>query len=194
MKRHLTLTIAIMIFVGIFGVSAQAQTASSQTIRARIPFTFTVGDKSLPAGVYTVRILNPTSDRKALQIRSENGRTSAIIQTLGVNSALASNTKLVFRRYGDRYFFAQAQMAGETTSLATTRTRAERATRRALKHSGNGTVAILAEYDLEQQLLWPRLSVGCEAGLRPAGSQNIDLAVHGGAKPRRTSGGRAAPL
>jgi hypothetical protein len=104
-----------------------------------------VGDKSLPAGFYTVRILNPTSDRKALQIRSDDGRTSAIIQTLGVNSALASNTKLVFRRYGDRYFFAQAQMAGETTSLATTRTRAERATRRALKHSGNGTVAILAE-------------------------------------------------
>ena len=145
MTRHLTLTIAIMIVVGIFGVGAQAQTASSQTIRARIPFTFTVGDKSLPAGFYTVRILNPTSDRKALQIRSDDGRTSAIIQTLGVNSALASNTKLVFRRYGDRYFFAQAQMAGETTSLATTRTRAERATRRALKHSGNGTVAILAE-------------------------------------------------
>ena len=145
MKRHLTLTIAIMIVVGIFAVSAQAQTSSSQTIRAHIPFTFTVGDKNLPAGVYTVRILNPTSDRKALQIRSENGRTSAIIQTLGVNSALASNTKLVFRRYGDRYFFAQAQMAGETSSLATTRTRAERATQRALKHSANGTVAIIAE-------------------------------------------------
>lgn len=146
MKRHLTLTIAIMIVGGIFAVSAQAQTSSSQTIRARIPFTFTVGDKSLPAGVYTVRILNPTSDRKALQIRSDDGQTSAIIQTLGVNSALASNTKLVFRRYGDRYFFAQAQMAGETTGLATTRTRAERATRRALKHSGNGTVvAIIAE-------------------------------------------------
>ena len=64
MKRHLTLTIAIMIVVGIFAISAQAQTSSSQTIRARIPFTFTVGDKSLPAGLYTVRILNPTSDRR----------------------------------------------------------------------------------------------------------------------------------
>src|SRR5688572_31884837 len=99
MTRHLTLTIAIMIVVGIFGVGAQAQTASSQTIRARIPFTFTVGDKSLPAGFYTVRILNPTSDRKALQIRSDDGRTSAIIQTLGVNSALASNTKQIGRAH-----------------------------------------------------------------------------------------------
>ena len=137
MKRHLTLTIAIMIVCGIFAIEGQAQTSSSRTIHARIPFTFTVGDKTLPAGVYTVRILNPTSDRKVLQIRSDDGRTSAIVQTLGVNSALASDTKLVFRRYGDRYFFAQAQMAGETTTLAASRTRAERATQRSLKHAGS---------------------------------------------------------
>lgn len=146
MKRHLTLTIAVMIVCGIFAVSTQAQTSSSQTIRAHVPFTFKVGQKSLPAGVYIVRILNPTSDRKVLQIRSEDGRTSAIVQTLGVNSTLASDTKLIFRRYGDWYFFAQAQMAGETTTLAAARTRAERAAQRAMKQGGNGTVvAVMAE-------------------------------------------------
>lgn len=146
MKRHLNLTIAIMIVCGFFATNAEAQTLGSQTMRARVPFTFMVGEKSLPAGVYTVRILNPTSDRKALQIRSEDGRSSAIIQTLGVNGALAGNTKLVFRRYGDRYFFAQAQMAGETISLAATRTRSERATQRAMKHRrANSVVAVVAE-------------------------------------------------
>ena len=134
MKRNLTLTIAVMIVCGIFAISAQAQSSSSQTIRAHIPFTFTVGQKSLPAGVYTVRILNPASDRKVLQIRSDDGRTSAIVQTLGIKSTLTSDTKLVFRRYGDRFFFAQAQMAGETTTLTAARTRAERAVQRALKN------------------------------------------------------------
>ena len=146
MKRHLNLTIAIIIVCGFFAPNGEAQTLGSQTIRARVPFTFTVGEKSLPAGIYTVRILNPTSDRKALLIRSEDGRSSGIVQTLGVNGALAGSTKLVFRRYGDRYFFAQAQMAGETTSLAATRTRSERATQRAMKHRGASTVvAIVAE-------------------------------------------------
>lgn len=134
------LCIAIMILCAGFVVTGNAQTSGSQTMRARIPFTFTVGHKKLPAGDYTVSILNPSSDRKALQIRSETGRVSAIVQTVGVKGTLADNAKLVFRRYGDSYFFAQAQLAGESTSLAATKTRAERATQRALRQGGDGSV------------------------------------------------------
>jgi hypothetical protein len=134
------LCIAMMILCAGFVVTGNAQTSGPQTMRARIPFTFTVGDKKLPAGVYTVSILNPSSDRKALQIRSETGRFSAIVQTAGVKGTLADNAKLVFRRYGDRYFFANAQMAGDTMSLAAIKTRAERATQRAIRQGGDGSV------------------------------------------------------
>lgn len=143
MKRQLQLAIAIMVVFGICAIGTKAQTTSSQTMRARVPFTFIVGEKNLPAGVYTVRILNPTSDRKVLQIRSENGRTSAIVHTIDVNGALADNAKLVFRRYGDRYFFAQAQMAGDATSLAAARTRAERAVQRSLNRTSDRTVVAI---------------------------------------------------
>jgi hypothetical protein len=139
MNRHLKLIIATIIACGAFAVTGNAQTSASQTMRASIPFTFTVGDKTLPAGVYTVSILTPTSDRKTLQIRSENGRDSAIVQTLPVRNALAEDTKLVFRRYGDSYFFAKAQLAGETRSFAAFKTRAERATERALKRGASST-------------------------------------------------------
>jgi len=146
MKSHLHLTIAIIIVCGVFSISGHGQTSVSPTMRADMPFAFTVGEKALPAGVYTVRILNPTSDRKTLQIRSENGRVSAIVQTAGVNCAPAENAKLVFRRYGDHYFFAQAQLAGDTTSLAATKTRAERATQKAMRRSTSSTVvAIVAQ-------------------------------------------------
>ena len=145
MKRIVNSFIAIVIVCGAFAVSGKAQISGSPTMRARIPFTFTVGEKTLPAGVYRITVLNPSSDRKALQIRSETGRVSAIIQTTGVKGALVDQAKLVFHRYGDSYFFAQAQMAGEATSLAATKTRAERATQRALKRNDSSTIiAIVA--------------------------------------------------
>jgi hypothetical protein len=146
MKNHVRTAIAIMFIYGVLAVGAEAQTISSQTIRANIPFAFNVGQKSLPAGVYTVSILTPTSDRKALQIRSEDGRVSAIVQTVGVDSNLDDNAKLVFRRYGDRYFFAEAQMAGDSIGLATSKTRAERSAQEALKRGDKMTViAVVAE-------------------------------------------------
>jgi hypothetical protein len=146
MKRHLYLSIAIMIMFGVFAFNGKAQTSVSPEMRAHVPFAFTVGGKTLPAGDYTVRILNPTSDRKTLQIRSTSGRVSAMVQTVGVNAALAKNTKLVFRRYGEQYFFAQAQMAGDTTSLAATKTRAERATQRAMKRPDSNTVVAIVAH------------------------------------------------
>ena len=146
MKRYIHLTIAIIIACGVFAISGHAQTNVSPTLRAEVPFTFSVGEKSLPAGVYTVRILNPTSDRKTLQIRSENGSVSAMVQTVGLNGALSDDAKLVFHRYGEQYFFAQAQMAGETTSLAATKTRAERATQRAMKRPNSSTVVAIVAH------------------------------------------------
>ena len=145
MKRYLTLTIAIMMFVAVTAITAEAQVFGTQRMRARIPFAFTVGNKSLPAGEYTIAVLNPTSDRKVLQIRSTDGRLSAIIQTNGRNADTRENAKLVFNRYGDRYFFAQAQMAGDSTTLAAVKSNAERNTEQAIASKANkATVVIVA--------------------------------------------------
>lgn len=128
MKRHLILTIAIMMFMAGVAMSAEAQVSGSQRMRARIPFAFNVGAKSLPAGEYNITVLNPTSARKVLQIRSTDGRLSAIIQTNENNANMPEQAKLVFNRYGDRYFFAQAQMAGDSVKLAAVKSNAERTT------------------------------------------------------------------
>jgi hypothetical protein len=134
MKRHLSLTIAMIMTVGIVAITAEAQVLSSQRVRAHIPFAFNVGKKTLPAGEYTVTVLNPASDRKVLQIRSTNGRLSAIIQTTGVNADTSEKSKLVFNRYGHRYFFAQAQMAGDSLTLAAVKSKAERIEEQAAKN------------------------------------------------------------
>ena len=121
MKRYFYITLTIVILAGALATSVQAQSGSSQRIVANIPFTFSVGKTSLPAGRYTITVLNPTSDRRILQIRSTNGRSSAMTVTTGVIGNVSENSKLVFERDGDRYYFAQAQMAGDSTSLAAVR-------------------------------------------------------------------------
>ena len=63
MKKHLNTLMAIIILVGAFAASAQAQANSSQKVLANIPFAFNVGNTNLPAGKYTVTVLNPASDR-----------------------------------------------------------------------------------------------------------------------------------
>ncbi|HKU75875.1 MAG TPA: hypothetical protein VJR02_18345 [Pyrinomonadaceae bacterium] len=116
MKRFFNILVANIILATALAAGAQAQT--TQRVIANIPFAFTANNKTLPAGKYTITVLNPSSDRKALQIRSMNGRYSAVVLTNGVIGSITDNSKLVFERYDDRYFFAQAQMAGESTSLA----------------------------------------------------------------------------
>jgi hypothetical protein len=144
MKRQFNLLMAISILIGAFTISAQAQSASAQKVVANIPFAFNVGNTNLPAGKYTITVLNPTSDRKILQIRSTNGRSSAMVQTNTVTGKTSDDAKLVFHRYGDRYFFAQAQMAGDATSLAAVKSNAERAENQMIVSRRKSVIVVVA--------------------------------------------------
>ena len=116
----------IVVLVTIFASAVQAQTSNPQTVIAKIPFAFTVGKTNLPAGKYTFTVVNPTSDRKVLEIRNIDGHASALVLTNSVDGRLADNAKLVFERYDDHYFFTQAQWAGDATGLAAIQSKSER--------------------------------------------------------------------
>lgn len=143
MKRHLLILVAIIVFAGAFTTSSQAQTGSAQKVVADIPFAFNVGNTNLPAGKYTITVVNATSDRKVLQVRSTNGKSAAITQTTTVAGNASDDAKLVFHRYGNRYFFAQAQLAGETTSFAALTSSAERAEKRNSTIAGTKSVVVI---------------------------------------------------
>ena len=145
MKKFFNIPLAIMMLVGILVVGAQAQTSSVQKVIASVPFTFNVGKTTLPAGKYTITVLNPTSDRKILQIRSMNGRSSAMILTNTNRVNASDNSKLVFERDGDRYYFASTQWAGDATSLAAVRHK-ERGEKNVMaKTSKKSVIVIVAE-------------------------------------------------
>ena len=140
MKRLTYIPLAIVILAGVLSVNSHAQTTSAQRVLANIPFTFNVGKVSLPPGKYSIAVLNPSSDRKILQIRSADGKSSAIVLTTGLIGNISDDAKLVFDRYGDRYFFAQAQMAGDATTLAAVKSKAEKEERRAVAKLNKKTV------------------------------------------------------
>jgi len=144
MKKLFNISLMIIMLAGVLAVSAHAQTGGAQRVIASIPFTFNVGKTTLPAGKYTITVLNPTSDRKTLQIRSLNGRASAIVLTMTSNGHASDNAKLVFERYGDQYFFSQAQMAGNET-LAALRSRTNRGDKQLAKAGKKSVVVIVAE-------------------------------------------------
>ena len=146
MKRQLTLAITMMMFAGLLATTAHSQSANSRVMRAHVPFAFYVGSRELPAGEYNITVLNPSSDQKVLQIRSTDGRVSAIVTTLGVKAKSPEKSKVVFHRYGDSYYFAQAHVAGELTTLAAAKSSAEAKQERIVGRNGrNINVAILAE-------------------------------------------------
>ena len=147
MKKQLYTALAMMFLIGMISVnSAKAQNSGHQQLTASIPFAFSVGKTTLPAGEYIVSVVNPNSDQRILQIKSRDGRSSTVLQTTGVNGKTQETGKLVFHRYGDRYFFAQGWMAADETGLAAPRSGAERTRERELARAGQRfeTVAVNA--------------------------------------------------
>ena len=94
---------------------AQGQSLAYR-VRANIPFDFSVADKKLPSGKYSIGRARPNSDDSILSIADGDGQSKAIRMSIPVQTLHAKdNVTLVFHRYGDQYFLYQVWLAGETT-------------------------------------------------------------------------------
>ena len=114
-KQAYTIATMIMLMI-VAGLStARAQTSD-----------FSVGNQTMPAGEYTVRCTNPASDLKLLRLRSSDGRASAMVRTNSVIGKTLADAKLVFNRYGDHYFFAQAWMPADNIGMQAPKSRSEK--------------------------------------------------------------------
>lgn len=102
--------------IGVLSLLLAAGSAFAQTINVKgdIPFSFIVNKATLPAGQYELKSL--TEDGRMLSVRDSDGQAVAMIGSIRTESLKAANeTKLVFTRYGDRYFLSQIWVAGETS-------------------------------------------------------------------------------
>jgi hypothetical protein len=126
MKKQAYAMIGALVFVTLFAVSTATAQSASQQLIANIPFEFSAGNQTLPAGKYSVSIINPASDQRVMMIRDLEGR-STVLQMHSVSGKAQDGAKLVFHRYGDRYFLAQAWSPADNTGMEASKSRAERA-------------------------------------------------------------------
>ena len=82
MKKQALTLIALMVLAGYLAPSAKAQSLSSGKLVAIIPFAFSAGNQTLPAGEYIVRCVNPSSSQTILQISSKDGNNSVMLQMI----------------------------------------------------------------------------------------------------------------
>jgi hypothetical protein len=118
--------IALLVLIGSLAVTAQAQTSNPILVRASIPFEFNIGDKTMPAGAYTIRQVNPRSEPGVLRIMDDKGNAVSVLRTQLASGAAASKTALLFSRYGGQYFFSGVTIEGLTEAWQASKSAAER--------------------------------------------------------------------
>jgi hypothetical protein len=145
-KQALMVLTTLSLFVALAAVSAYAH--SDMRLKANIPFEFSVGNKVLPAGDYTVTYIF----QDVALIQSKDGSESQSFFTIPTVGATGHDSSLVFHRYGDQYFLAMIWRQGTNIGHELFESRAERElsrARRALASaksgSGRETVSINAQ-------------------------------------------------
>jgi hypothetical protein len=101
-----------LILLAVIACAVDTKAQSPLGLRADVPFDFIVADTTLEAGTITTRGVT-ASESGPLSITSLSG--SQNVRRIGhkMKSANTQNeAKLVFRRYGNRYYLAQIWVPG----------------------------------------------------------------------------------
>jgi hypothetical protein len=102
MKPRIAIAVAAATLLMTFS-SASAQTKAT----ANIPFNFRVGSALMPAGAYDIE----SPDSRVLWLRNRNGHDTAVAVAMTTAGSTTPPVKLVFNRYGDRYFLSETLTA-----------------------------------------------------------------------------------
>jgi opacity protein-like surface antigen len=101
--------LALAMFAALL-MSAAAHAQSTQ-LKVTVPFEFIAGDAVLPAGDYDVQSVD-TWGGKALSIHSMTSNAGTLLLSNSCQLAKTSDSnKLVFYRYGQKYFLAKVWTA-----------------------------------------------------------------------------------
>jgi hypothetical protein len=93
--------IALVAFASLF--TAGSALAQYSAVRSTVPFDFTVGNKLLPSGTYTIT----SESYGVILLRNSDRRISMFSITNSDRRELKGGGKLVFTKYGDQYFLSE---------------------------------------------------------------------------------------
>lgn len=134
----------LMAVVMALTIVASTRVASAQELMVvNIPFDFAVGTKTLPAGDYSVK--DSPMLHTLLLIDREDPAESAFLPTQAVDAhEIQSESKLVFNRYGNRYFLSQVWSAGKSRGQQLSRSDREKEMAQVARVETQGQVTLVA--------------------------------------------------
>jgi len=119
MKKQMLVTLAL----ALLALPGLASAQLHNTLKADVPFAFNAGGVTMPAGACMVQ---STGNGQALLLISSGTRSVYVLPNAAESSSVASETALVFHKYGDVYFLAGIKQEGNNRGFDIPRTRAEK--------------------------------------------------------------------
>jgi hypothetical protein len=136
-----------LVMAGIMALTAMATTRVAQAQEAlvvNVPFDFMAGNQNLPAGEYSVKVSQ--TDARIVLIERRDATAAMFIGTnTVVANTIQSESKLVFNRYGDRYFLSQVWNEGNSRGRQLMKTSREKEIAQTAKNETQGQVTLVAE-------------------------------------------------
>ena len=124
MKKQVLTTLTMLSFLLLTALTVSAQSERIRVIS--IPFSFVVGHKTLPAGNYSLEP-NKKDSNNVWLLQSKAGHTTALFITMAVRAnETQEEVRVVFHKYGDRYFLSQIWTPGANTGRELSMPRLER--------------------------------------------------------------------
>ena len=116
-RSYTILTALVVLALVVPNISLKAQSVS---LVVKVPFAFQAGDKTLPAGTYT---LKRTGD--AIRIRDASGHDTSVISNAIANRAKGVANEATFSHYGSTYFLSEVCWSDYSTARGIPKSPAE---------------------------------------------------------------------
>jgi hypothetical protein len=98
--------------------------AQDHRVQATIPFSFTVGDQTLPSGTYTIG--SQTTSPSVLLIRNWDKKVAILSMGQPGQSNPTNENKLMFHKYGNQYFLSDIRSGGASMNVHLPTSKAEK--------------------------------------------------------------------
>lgn len=138
MKKELLKGLTMLLLIVVLALATAVASANGQPankpankVVVDIPFEFSVDYKTMPAGEYIVQTVATAGD--ALLIQSADGKTTVLRQSEATERMEnKTHARLVFHRYGQRYFLAEVWNGADSAGRQLMKSRGELAIERDL--------------------------------------------------------------
>jgi hypothetical protein len=131
-KQLLSSVLTLTCLLGL-GVSAKAE---DNKVVTNIPFEFSAGGATLPAGLYTVDRVTSTSDSHLIIRNRENG---VFLVPVTFDEASVKGAFLTFEHVGNKYFLSKLKTPAGVYTMGAPQALKKAAQKKSMEGEGSGT-------------------------------------------------------